>query len=226
MNQTLLYIGFSYMILHLSLVAFKKGEQVKLKMKSDIGPQFEHAFWGDLKNKLYYLKAISFSFFSPKYKFIKIELKKPYKDYLSDETIKKFVARKPVQEIKDEINQLYEYKEYAAYKQFVFDDNSLESRRMQFLDVKYWLKDAKLVVINKVVREMYSTGMLLDTEKEHWKHYLKQENLIDENGDILNINLEEVHRQENNKIEEVNTLTPSERILTRSINHHNTKRFE
>ncbi|MCU7667960.1 hypothetical protein [Bacillus thuringiensis] len=221
--KILLYVGFVYMIVHLSKWAFKKGETTRVNWEEAISPQLEKTTIGRLNRSMYHMKISILSLFKEKYKLIRVELNKPYKDLFEEKLIDLMVEKRYVQEVREEINQILFYKEVTEYQRFNFEDSIQKSRRLQFFEIKETLSEVANKNLLRIVQKMYMQNKLMREEREIWKNILENNELLDRLGNDTGVDLVIQHETEQQRVIE-NEDKPVE-IVTRTINTAETKRF-
>lgn len=219
----LLYTSFIYMVIHLCIWAFKKGEKVRADWETAVSPQLENTFYGNLKFNLFHLKTSVLSLFFEKYKLIKKELKKPYNELFSEQLINTLVKPRYIQEVRDEVNKIAFYKEKREYKKYKFNELTQKSKRLQFFNIKEQIYEAANKDFLRIIQKMYIENKLMKEEREIWKNTLIEKELLTETGDDSGVNLiikHEIEQQNGYQVDEI----PME-VVARTISSEGRKRF-
>lgn len=223
--ELIFYFSFVYMLIHLIIVGFKKGEKFRFHLDEVIVATYKDGSVEGLRlgiiKVVFRIKAI----FDKKYKLALKEIQKPYnipfeKEFIEKATNKEIFAK----DLFDIVKTIYDFKERKEYLNFKFDDSLMISRRLQFLELKKSIAQQQSFNFINTIFELYRKGNMKQMEVDEWKQKFIKNGLLDINERPKEVSsLKEVFKK---KEEEAAIADEVETVATRDVQKKRKVRFD
>lgn len=223
--EFIFYVSFVYMVVHLVLFSFKKGEHLSYQWEDNYlsmyrANYFQERIWNKWKKNIH-----SKSRKVNKYRLMLTEIEKGYKEPFSNEFVDELIEERFANDLFEEIKPIFEYKERREYKKFPFDDSSNISRRLQFLTIKKTISEIQMENFFQVLFKQYEKGLMKEVELNDWKPIFTKLGFLDDKERPTTVNsISEALKMRKNET----TVVSQEEVpvVIREVTKRKTARFD
>lgn len=212
------------MVIHLIRYSFRKGEEFKYNWDEHYLNMYKQNYFQDkaLKRTLNNIKKKSRN--NNKYRLMLIEIEKGHKEPFSREFMDAMVEERFANELLEEVNTIFGFKERREYKKFPFDDHSKISRRLQFTKITGELTEIKMNLFYSILFMQYEKGLMKHEELNEWKPKLITLGFLDDKERPTTVNsISDALKTSRNEIRTEQEEMP---IVIREVTKKKTARFD
>lgn len=221
------YIGFTYMVVHLSFVSFKKGEQLRIKFQTEIYPMYKHAFIGRWELSLLKMKYTITSPFRKKSKLFLNEIDKPFEHEFNKNLVAELATERHSHEIFKDVEEIYKFKKNREFQNFNFDENAKLSNKIQFMEKRKEISSFMRMNIFKVLFKQYSDGAMAEEDKEKYEPLFVAQDLIKSDGETKEIDsLKDALNKDSNQDLDIDEELKDVQVSVRKVGKMNAGRFD